>query len=270
MTALHSMEAKKKAYPKPAAGETLHVVQITDIHLFASPEQRLHDVDTGKSLARVIDAIAANESPDLLLVTGDLAQDESGEAYDRITAALAPFPTPALALAGNHDNFGVMTGRFAGTRISLDKQNDIGGWRIVQLHSPVAGETWGRLADAELEWLDEALATDRPILICLHHPPVAVGSRWLDTIGLTNAQAFYDVIDRHDSVRIVLAGHVHQEMQGMRGNVCYYTTPSTSVQFQPRSEQPAMDALAPGYRRLNLQPDGRFDSAVIRVPIDRP
>ncbi|HET7569010.1 MAG TPA: 3',5'-cyclic-AMP phosphodiesterase [Gammaproteobacteria bacterium] len=254
-----------KAYPKPAADGTLHLVQITDTHLFAESGRCMHHVDTRESFERVIAAIAADEQPDLLVATGDLAQDETFEAYREFASVLAPLDVPALALCGNHDNPDRMAAAFAGSAITLAKQTDVGAWRIVQLHTQVPGETFGRLDDAELALLDAALDTDRPALICLHHPPLAVGSPWLDEIGLTNTDAFFDIIDRHPAVRGVVAGHVHQEMRARRGAVDYFTTPSTSVQFQPGVTKPAFDAAPPGYRRLHLHPDGTIESSVVRL-----
>lgn len=142
------MKAQMEAYPNQAMDETLNVIQITDTHLFAEPGKQMHGVDTDASFAKVLAAIEANESPDLLLATGDLAQDESRAAYRRLAERLAP--TAALALAGNHDDTGAMAEAFADTTISMNKLNDIGAWRILQLHSPVKNETWGRLEENEL------------------------------------------------------------------------------------------------------------------------
>jgi Icc protein len=51
--------------------------------------------------------------------------------------------------------------------------------------------------------LDEELgmARQRHALVCLHHHPVAMHSRWLDSVGLANANEFWSVIDSHPQVR---------------------------------------------------------------------
>jgi Icc protein len=41
--------------------------------------------------------------------------------------------------------------------------------------------------------------------------------------------------------------------------------PSTCVQFKPLSKDFAIDDVAPGYRWLDLYPDGRVETAVSRV-----
>ena len=89
-----------------------------------------------------------------------------------------------------------------------------------------------------------------------------MGSRWLDEIGLANADAF---LARHrcaSQVRAVVWGHVHQAFDGRRGAVRLFATPSTGAQFLPVSDGFAVDRRPPAYRHFNLQADGRIDTAV--------
>ena len=62
-----------------------------------------------------------------------------------------------------------------------------------------------------------------------------MGSRWLDTVGLAEPEAFWRVIDSHAHVRAVVWGHVHQAVDGQRGGVGLFATPSTGAQFLPRA-----------------------------------
>jgi Icc protein len=91
-------------------------------------------------------------------------------------------------------------------------------------------------------------------------------SRWLDTVALTNAQEFFEVIDRHDCVRALLWGHVHQAFDGERNGVRMMGTPSTCAQFRPHSATFAIDAMMPpAYRRIALQADGGVETEVVWV-----
>jgi Icc protein len=103
----------------------------------------------------------------------------------------------------------------------------------------------------------------RPTLIGVHHPPVRVGSRWLDRLGLQNADELFGAIDRHDQVRGVLSGHVHQACDTRRGPVRVMTTPSTCAQFLPGTERCVMDQRPPGYRWLRLHADGTIQTEVV-------
>ena len=104
----------------------------------------------------------------------------------------------------------------------------------------------------------------------MHHPPLPVGSAWLDAVGLTNAGEVLAVLDRHPSVRLVLSGHVHQAFEGRHGDVRVFATPSTCAQFTPGTERCVMDLKPPGYRWLELQPDGALRTEVKWLEDGRP
>ena len=137
-----------------------------------------------------------------------------------------------------------------------------GDWTLIMLNSLDPGKVGGRLAPAELARLERelALSRDHHAMVCLHHHPVAMGSEWLDGIGLANANDFWRLIEDFRHVRAVVWGHVHQRLDGRRGNVRLFATPSTGAQFLPASEQYAIDSRPPAYRSFRLHPDGRIDS----------
>ena len=89
------------------------------------------------------------------------------------------------------------------------------GWQFVMLDSYDPGHVGGRLTRAGTRAPRRARWPDRPqhAMVCLHHHPVDMGSRWLDSIGLANADDFWRVIDSHSHVRAVAWGHVHQELR---------------------------------------------------------
>jgi Icc protein len=144
---------------------------------------------------------------------------------------------------------------------------DFGPWRIVLLDTWIAGSAAGRLSEPSLAQLDQALRTacGRHALICLHHHPVDMSSRWLDEVGLENAAEFWRVVDQHRNVRAVLWGHVHQCFDALRGDVRLLATPSTCAQFMPGSKEFALDTLPPAYRTLQLRPDGTLTTEVVWI-----
>ena len=74
----------------PLAGEArVRILQITDTHLFAEKHETLLGVNTWDSYQSVLDAIHA-ESPeyDLIVATGDLAQDQSAAAYQHFAGCV--------------------------------------------------------------------------------------------------------------------------------------------------------------------------------------
>jgi Icc protein len=241
----------------------MFVLQITDPHLYGRADRKLRGVATDASLRAVLDAaIARHPDYDALLVTGDLVQDDPS-GYARFRAACRGLEKPVLCIPGNHDDSAVMARELAAAPFQHCGTYSNGAWRIVMLDSAAAGDVGGRLGDAELARLDEELGrTAGHALLCLHHQPIPMGSRWLDEIGLRDAADFWRVVDAHPNVRGVAWGHVHQSFDGRRGSVRLFATPSTGAQFVPASDRFAIDDRPPAFRHFELDPDGRILSRV--------
>jgi 3',5'-cyclic-AMP phosphodiesterase len=244
--------------------QRFQLLQVTDPHLFADEGRRLYGVQTAESLRRVLAAACAGQRPDAIVATGDIGDDLSAGAYHHFRRMLAAAGAPVYSLPGNHDDPVRMKQLLDADGFQFCGQARLGAWGMVALDTNVPGEAAGQLAASELARLEDELQSlaDRPVLVCLHHPPVPVGSPWIDAVGLLNAAEFLAVIDRHPSVRAVLAGHVHQEFDVLRAGVRLLATPSTCAQFTPRTESCVMDRRPPGYRWLTLHPDGRLETRV--------
>jgi Icc protein len=241
----------------------MRVIQVTDPHLYGAPGATLRGVETEASVRDVLaHAFAAIPDYAALLVTGDLVQDDA-DGYVRFREIFAESKQPVLCVPGNHDIPSVMARHLAAPPFQLCGSLEIGAWRFIMLDSHEPGHVGGRLAPAELARLDATLrASDIHTLVCLHHHPIPMGSRWLDGIGLADAEDFWRVIDAHTNVRAVAWGHVHQAFDGMRGDVRLFATPSTGAQFQPASERYALDVRPPAYRDFRLHADGLIESRV--------
>lgn len=250
-------------------GTPLRLAQLTDLHLFADPARSLFGVPTAASLQLSVAKLRQHYYPqDLLLLTGDLSQDETAESYRQLRQLLDPLQIPTYWLPGNHDNLAAMGEILSQPPFSADQGFQVGNWSFVSVDSTVAGETYGELSPTRLEWLDWQLhlTGDRPTVVSLHHPPFEVNSLWIDRIGLRNPKRFFDILDRHRNVRFVLSGHVHQNFCHQQGRLRCFATPSTCVQFKPRSAEFAIDAKAlPGFRLFNLYPNGSWETKVERV-----
>lgn len=141
----------------------------------------------------------------------------------------------------------------------------IGKWLITGIDSCVDGEAGGRISDAELGRLQQVLDTEdaEHIMICLHHPPLPVGSAWLDQVGLDNSDAFFEVIASNPNVRAAVFGHVHQPFDQTHRNVRIIGTPSTCAQFKPGSHEFALDQRPPGYRQIALHENGTIETELV-------
>lgn len=243
----------------------VRLLQVTDPHLFGDRSREIYDVNTSQSLRAVLrEALDAAVAPDAILVTGDIGDDLGREAYENFREALVGLAPRILCLPGNHDNPLLMKEMLNSDGFQCCGRAELGGWGVVMLDTHVHDDPAGELSETELMRLEADLGQfrDRPVLVCLHHPPVSVGSAWLDEVGLRNSEDFLAVIDYFPQVRAVLGGHIHQALDVTRGGVRMLATPSTGAQFTPRTQHCVMDMKPPGYRWLTLMPDGSLETEV--------
>lgn len=252
----------------PHDHEPLTLWQFTDSHLTADPTAELMGVNVLDALHGVIAAARTDRPwPDLVIATGDLVHDESIEGYRLLADTLGALPAPVYCLPGNHDSPVRMRQVLLNGPVQCAETWLAGRWQVILLDSTEPGQVAGRLSASELVRLRDALQRhpEGNALVALHHPPVSIGSPWMDAMGLINADELFEVIDAFPQVRGVVWGHIHQEFDGERRGVRLLGTPSTCVQFAPRAGHCAIDAQPPGYRWIRLHGDGRVESAVRRV-----
>lgn len=246
----------------------MRVVQFTDLHLFADPEQELYDVVPEARVRAVWERIKhLTPATECLIMTGDLTHDDSAEAYRRISEMVNELAIPTYHVPGNHDDRTAMAQHLSGC-IRADRCVDLGPWRLVLLDSQRTGDIAGELSQEQLRFLDQCLAerAESPALIALHHPPFLLGSKWIDDYRLQNEQQFWEVVDRHTNVRVVTCGHVHQEFDRRRNDVRLLTAPAAAMQFAEGTEEPEVDVQrAPGFRIFDLYEDGTLITEVARV-----
>ena len=245
------------------------LLQITDTHLFASVDTTQRGINTQASLDAVLDRARADPRwpPDAIVVTGDIVHDESRAGYLRFRKTLESLGPPALCIPGNHDDPALLEECLSAPKVQVGGDTRLGAWRLILLSSFGEGEVAGRLGSAELARLDAALVKypGEHTLICMHHPPLPMGSAWLDSPGLRDAEAFLQRVRRHAHVRAVLWGHVHQVSDRQIDGVRYMSTPSTCSQFRPDSDEFAVDSRPPGMRWLELKPDGGLTTEIVRI-----
>lgn len=245
--------------------DSVRLIQFTDTHLFGDAHATLRGIATRATLRQTLQHAREHiAAADAVLVTGDLVQDDAG-GYQPFREAFGALGKPVLTLPGNHDDIATMRAALQHEPFQYGGYRDIGGWRIVMVDSVIPGEAAGHVGAAALQSLRDALggAAHRHVLVCLHHHPLPMRSRWLDTVGIDNPQEFFAALDANSAVRAVLWGHVHQAYDGKRHSVRLLATPSTCAQFLPLSDEFAIDAKPPAYRILELTADGAVNTEVL-------
>ncbi len=252
----------------PEHQDYVELIQITDTHIFADAKDRFDDVDTEVTLNQILD-LARNKSwpVDAVLATGDLVHDPVAIAYTRLFDCLNPLDQPVFCLPGNHDDPELMYQLLNKNNVHTSKSIEIGHWLIIMLDSFLPNTHAGKLQQTELDMLNELLNEYRQqhVLVCLHHPPVEIGSEWMDSMRLENPHELFAVLDNYDHIKAVLWGHIHQEFNRVRNDVQLMATPSTCVQFMPETGEYRKDGRAAGYRYLKLHASGEIETQVRRL-----
>ncbi len=247
----------------------MRIIQISDLHLFADPKQKLLGLNTADSLRAVVDLVKQTPKPiHLILLTGDLSQDNSPASYQHIIDQFKDFACPIYWTSGNHDAPDIIPTVFnRSVNFKEDKAIICGDWQFILLNSHYSKHVEGLLGRTELSRLDRYLTQnpDHHTMVFLHHPPVEINCEWLDPLMLKNANDLFDVVDQYTNVRGIFCGHIHQEFETQRQGVPIMSVPSTCIQFLPESECFAIDEKAPGYRWFDLLPNGSFKTGVERV-----
>ncbi len=245
------------------------LIQLTDTHLVPMSISRLRGFPTRESLEAVLSVVQTHQ-PDYLLLTGDLADAGDWQAYQQLADLIRPLQIPTLWLPGNHDLEDRLCQTLRESPFDGRKAVTIGGWRLLLLNSVITTSCvgMGELSADTLVWLQQHLQDmpTMPTLVALHHHPVPTGIDWLDQISLQNAEEFYAAIAPFPHVKIVVFGHIHQDLYRRHRQVDYYGCPSTCTQVAiAGSPQESICLDQPGFRWFRLCSDGSYTTGVERV-----
>jgi 3',5'-cyclic AMP phosphodiesterase CpdA len=186
-------------------------------------------VDAAAALRRLLFDCRHLDDLDLVIVSGDIADDGTAAAYELALAEIGAFAAaraiPHVYCTGNHD----AREAFAETLGSghLDPRGkDIGqpadlpgrccavsthrGIRVITLDTLIAGEVAGEIGHVQLAWLTQTLAhpADGATVVVLHHPPLDVRPALGTEIALRDRDALLSALRGHD-VTALLCGHLH-------------------------------------------------------------
>lgn len=254
--------------------QAARIVQITDLHILGDEDATLSGVKPSRSLAKVIDDIRLlSPPPKLVIASGDLTDQGSEQAYQNLQRLLNRLPCAVYVMAGNHDETEVMNAVLPADNIVSQRQSSCEDWQLIFVNSKDANGSNGFVTDDELEWLEQQLeqAGNQPVLLAMHHTPLTLCAS--ATCQFKNADALLDLLQKYHNVKALIAGHTHNNVEEVRGNLRIMTTPSTMVQVthnQHEARTPdkdfwdfhQADTSRHGYRVVDLFANGELESTV--------
>ena len=236
------------------------ILQISDIHLFADTSNALLGVKTQDSFQAVRDKIQQQENAaQLILLSGDLAQDNSEAAYIRLAEMLKPLRVPAYYIPGNHDDPKLMAQIFPRENILNDKHILLENWQIILLNSQKPGAVEG--------FYFNNYVLCKTVQKFPNHHAVVVSSSvlWVantDNLWLTNAEEFWQIVSRYANAACCSAMCIRNIVSGAK----YKSIPPLPVFNLCVIKSFWFGKLPPGYRWVDLHDNGTTQSGVARVP----
>jgi 3',5'-cyclic AMP phosphodiesterase CpdA len=190
----------------------IRIVQLSDTHL---SHRRAYAVPNVLAVLRAIN----DESPELVVHTGDIVADDPDDAEERAFASQVlnrGLTSPFMVVPGNHDTGGFSVDLWSPARneafratwghdtfsVDVDER-----WRVIGANVYRIGER------AHDEWLADACTTSRFIALFLHQPVFLHSLHVVDepdwSIGMAERRVLLTCIGSAD-VRLVGSGHLHR------------------------------------------------------------
>lgn len=222
----------------------MRIVHISDTHLDAADGPNQWGFNASDSLRAILHDLRHVKDVDLVVVSGDVADDGSLAAYERarslVSAFASPHGAPVLYSTGNHDERGTFTQVLGHGHLGTSGTTDVvptfpddvaassvvAGRRFVTLDSLVPGKGYGVLSRPQLEWLSDLLTrpAERGTTLVFHHPPITLDVGVQHALGLQDVEELVTVIEDSD-VDLVLCGHFHQQICGTLASAQVWVTP---------------------------------------------
>lgn len=211
----------------------MKLIHVSDLHLTV-PGIMIHDRDPHDYCRRMIANINLHHSDaDLVIISGDLANDCDIEAYQALKIMLEDLLPPYRLMMGNHDDrakFAAVFPEHMPQTGFVQSSDIIGDAQIICLDTLKAGHVAGELCALRLAWLDEIMDREKALYLFLHHPPFPIYTPALDGVRLEKAEQLYARLATHPDVRHIFAGHVHRPSSGVYNGIPCSTVKSTCVQ----------------------------------------
>ncbi len=248
------------------------VTQFSDTH-FSVPGHRSHGgfgYDTDAACDAIFSHAFTGEHPELVVVTGDIADRGRPDEYQWAAEQLRRIPVPTNVLPGNHDFHVPFEALLPRRLLTMSRTLRVENWLFLFADSNFGGRELGddgRLHDKhdrieghpqfgpqEMSWLSETIsATDADhAFIWVHHPPRALGSFH----SPVHDDEAAELVHRNPKLKGFGAGHTHTDAVADVGGRPIFTCPAFTINL----DWVECTLLPPGYRTYEFESDGSISS----------
>lgn len=268
-----------------SASDVIRIAQLSDTHFLEqnAPAEGGYAYDTAEAFAAVHAHLEENHKPDLIAITGDIADHGRPAQYQRAAEAFSGFTAPVNICPGNHDQDGAFTTGIGRPGVGTSRVVEAGNWCFLFVDSnagvmvphesgryvdpPDYGDRLhknGSLGQRETSWIRDtcaATAADHTF-IWLHHPPAPRG-------GTSNEDGYAgewrSLMADLPGLRGMGGGHTHVPTDYVFEGRPVFVSPALKHNFDLENRT----WLPPGYRSYEFSADGSITSELHLVDDDR-
>lgn len=229
------------------------IAQLSDLHLLPDGAPWRGKLDTcGMAEAAIRRLNALRPRPDLVVLSGDLADKGGADTYRVLARLLDQLELPFALMPGNHDDGAALREifpeqPFVGDPLCCQHRPTPAG-DLLLLDTTVHRRSHGRFDQPQHDWLAATIRPGVPTLLFLHHPPFATGIGGMDGIALHGAEGLAGWLATQPNVQGLFCGHVHRPVFTQWAGKPVVIAPSTAHQIALDLDGPS-DAL-----RYTLEP----------------
>lgn len=253
----------------------MRILQISDFHLRGDGKLSFRVVNTCKCLEVARKHLARlKQKPDMMVITGDLADSGDEQAYHMLYRSLSDLGFPVYAIPGNHDRRDRMRSILqdwcpaceeVAPYICYAIERDEARFLMLDTMSP--GSHSGHMPEMCVDWLAGELAKRPgiPTLVFMHHPPFVTGMGAMDE-PYENVDGLERVLQEAPWVRLC-CGHMHRPIFTSWAGVPALTVPAAAMQLELDLSPEGGDTFvmeAPGYVLHDLC-NGVWNSHVCQI-----
>ena len=244
----------------------MKILQISDIHLRGDGRLSFGAADTQQSFKQTMKHLMdMDPKPDVVVITGDLADNGNHEAYKKLKEELSKLEFPLYILPGNHDKKEIFYDMFAEMcPVKKDIYPHVcytleeGDIRIIVVDSTMEGKHNGGFSEKVMKWLEDRMEEyqGKPTLIFTHHPPFTTGLTLMDE-PFENSERLVQLLKDKSYVRLC-CGHMHRPIMTQWKGIQAMTCPPVAMLIELDLSEKGGDTFYlgdPAYALHDLQGD---------------
>jgi len=222
----------------------MKIIQLSDLHLAGEDGKLLYEIDPNLRFKMALESISKNHSDArFVVVTGDLTDNASSEAYEALSSIMDRFNMPIHLILGNHDKRDIFKKYFPAFINSdfIQYVKKIDNKVHIFLDTLVEDCSYGELCSSRMGWLKEQLDmySSDFIYLYMHHHPIESGLYEMDNnADFKSSEKFWDLLKQYQNIKHISFGHLHRIMHSTKQNITLHSTRGMGFQvaYQPNSK----------------------------------